>query len=54
MQVVHFDIKPQNILIDHSGVVAKISDMGLSRILAGTQTNTLLVSWNLFRIFKTL
>eukprot|EP00884_Botryococcus_braunii_P003856 jgi/Botrbrau1/13471/Bobra.0082s0070.1 len=41
--VIHYDIKPGNILLDSSGESAKISDVGMSKTLAtltGTASNT--------------
>ena len=42
-QIVWFDCKPGNVLLDHTGLVAKISDVGLSKMLAASQTETVLV-----------
>eukprot|EP00884_Botryococcus_braunii_P007239 jgi/Botrbrau1/16516/Bobra.0275s0004.1 len=42
--IIHYDIKPGNILLDKLGSTAKISDVGLSKslaTLAGTASNTL-------------
>ena len=41
--VVWFDCKPGNVLLDHSGTLAKIAHVGLCKMLAGTHTETALV-----------
>lgn len=43
MQVIVFDIKAGNVMMDQDGVTAKITDVGLSKVLAGSNTATLLV-----------
>ena len=34
--IIWLDCKPNNILLDHTGLVAKIADFGLSKILASS------------------
>ena len=36
--VVWFDCKPNNVLLDHTGTVAKIADFGLAKVLTTTRT----------------
>lgn len=43
VQVIIFDIKAGNVMMDQDGVTAKITDVGLSKVLAGSNTATLLV-----------
>ena len=43
-QIIVFDIKAGNVLLDTDMVTAKITDVGLSKMLAGSNTATLLVS----------
>ena len=43
LRIAWFDCKPSNVLLDHTGTIAKIADVGLSRIVAGTRTETMLV-----------
>ena len=42
-KIIWFDCKPSNVLLDHSGMLAKIADVGLCKMLAGTHTETALV-----------
>ena len=42
-QIIVFDIKAGNVLLDTDRVTAKITDVGLSKMLAGSNTATLLV-----------
>ena len=41
--VVWFDCKPNNVLLDHTGTVAKIADFGLAKVLTTTRTAGCLV-----------
>ena len=41
--VIWFDCKPNNVLLDHTGTVAKIADFGLAKVLATTHTAGCLV-----------
>ena len=43
-QVISFDVKPGNILLDITKTIAKLSDMGLAKLQ--TQSLNTLVSWN--------
>ena len=43
VQIIVFDIKAGNVLLDQDRVTAKITDVGLSKMLAGSNTATLLV-----------
>ncbi len=43
MQVVSFDVKPTNIMLDRSLRVAKLADMGLAKILNQSHTMTHMV-----------
>lgn len=45
--IIVFDIKAGNVLLDQDGVTAKITDVGLSKMLAGSNTATLLVCFSL-------
>lgn len=44
LQVISFDVKPGNILLDITQTIAKLSDMGLAKLQ--TQSLNTLVSWN--------
>ena len=43
-RIVWFDCKPGNVLLDHTGRVAKIADFGMARILESTFITGVLVS----------
>ena len=43
VQVVVFDIKPENILLDHTQTDAKLADVGLAKVLASSHTYTVQV-----------
>ncbi len=43
VQIIHHDIKPANVLLDASMTIAKIGDLGVSRILAGTHATATVV-----------
>lgn len=43
VHIIVFDIKAGNVLLDQDGVTAKITGVGLSKMLAGSNTATLLV-----------
>ena len=47
VQIIVFDIKAGNVLLDQDGITAKITDVGLSKMLAGSNIATLLVSADL-------
>ena len=38
-QIIHFDIKSSNVLLDRAGLTAKIADVGLSKITRGSQVS---------------
>ena len=38
-QIIHFDIKSSNVLLDRAGLTAKIADVGLSKIARGSQVS---------------
>ena len=44
--IIVFDVKAGNVLLDQDGVTAKITDVGLSKMLAGSNTATLLVCFS--------
>ena len=44
MQVISFDVKPANVLLDRTGKHAKLADVGLAKILEHSQTMTNMVS----------
>lgn len=44
MQVISFDVKPANVLLDRTGKNAKLADVGLAKILEHSQTMTNMVN----------
>ncbi len=44
MQVISFDVKPANVLLDRTGKHAKLADVGLAKVLEHSQTMTNMVS----------
>jgi serine/threonine protein kinase len=38
LQITMFDIKSTNVVLDRAGLVAKVCDFGLSKVMAGTHT----------------
>lgn len=52
MQIIMFDIKSTNVVLDRAGLVAKVCDFGLSKVMAGTHTqNTYVRPSLLFPLF---
>ena len=43
-QVISFDVKPANVLLDRTGKHAKLADVGLAKVLEHSHTMTNLVS----------
>ena len=43
LQVISFDVKPANVLLDRSGKHAKLADVGLAKVLEHSQTMTNMV-----------
>jgi serine/threonine protein kinase len=43
VQVISFDVKPANVLLDRSGKHAKLADVGLAKVLEHSQTMTNMV-----------
>lgn len=43
VQIIIFDVKPANILLDEACITAKVTDVGLAKVIAGSNTETLLV-----------
>ncbi|BDA51290.1 probable serine/threonine-protein kinase DDB_G0281745 at C-terminar half [Coccomyxa sp. Obi] len=39
--ITHFDVKPGNVLLDKAGIIAKITDVGQAKVMAGSNANTL-------------
>lgn len=44
LQVVSFDVKPANVLLDRTGQHAKLADVGLAKVLEHSHTMTNMVS----------
>jgi serine/threonine protein kinase len=44
LQIIMFDIKSTNVVLDRAGLVAKVCDFGLSKIMAGSHTQNTYVS----------
>lgn len=42
-QIIIFDVKSSNVLLDEACIAAKITDVGLARIIAGNEIKTILV-----------
>lgn len=38
-QICHYDVKPGNVLLDKARMQAKISDVGLSKVILGSQAS---------------
>lgn len=45
MQIIIFDVKTSNVLLDEACITAKITDVGLAKMIAGSEIKTLLVSF---------
>ena len=43
LQVISFDVKPANVLLDRTGRHAKLADVGLAKVLEHSQTMTNMV-----------
>lgn len=43
VQIIWFDCKSQNVLLDHTGMVAKLSDVGISKAMLNTHTQAFMV-----------
>ena len=48
LQVISFDVKPANVLLDRSGKDAKLADVGLAKVLEHSQTMTNMVGCHLW------
>jgi len=44
-QIIIFDVKTSNVLLDEACITAKITDVGLAKMIAGSEIKTLLVSY---------
>ena len=46
LQVISFDVKPANVLLDRAGKHAKLADVGLAKVLEQSHTMTNMVGIN--------
>ena len=50
--IVWFDCKPGNVFLDHTGLVAKIADFGLAKVLAATSTVGPMVRFSILFLYS--